>query len=79
MGSLFGWQQDEHDIHKFGYYYELLRDLLVEMGFGDIENLTEQPYSLEKAPWHLEVKAQKKFKPKNDKENIFMSLLDVTH
>ena len=24
LGSLFGWQQDEYDVHKFGYYFELL-------------------------------------------------------
>ena len=28
FGSLFGCQQDEYDIHKFGYYFELLRDIL---------------------------------------------------
>jgi len=36
FGSLFGWQQDEYDIHKFGYYFELLRDILQDFGFKNI-------------------------------------------
>lgn len=59
LGSLFGWQQDEYDVHKFGYYFELLRDILLEAGFDTIENLTNQDNSLEKAPHHLEVRAHK--------------------
>ena len=59
FGSLFGWQQDEYDIHKFGYYFELLRDILSEAGFDSIENLTDQENSLEKAPYHLEIRARK--------------------
>ncbi len=59
FGSLFGWQQDDYDIHKFGYYFELLQDILHEAGFERIVNLTESPDSLEQAPHHLEVRARK--------------------
>ncbi|MEN9639013.1 MAG: hypothetical protein RLZZ262_881 [Bacteroidota bacterium] len=59
FGSIFGWQQDEFDIHKFGYYFTLLRDILAEFGFGNILDLTNQPNSIEKAMWHLEVRAEK--------------------
>ena len=59
LGSLFGWQQDQHDVHRFGYYFELLRDILNEMGFAHITDLTDTPESKEQAPWHLEVRARK--------------------
>jgi predicted SAM-dependent methyltransferase len=59
LGSLFGWQQDEYDVHKFGYYFELLRDVLEGAGFGFIENRTNTPDSYEKALHHLEVRAYK--------------------
>ena len=77
FGSLFGWQQDRYDIHKFGYYFSLLKDLLEECGFGKIKNYTNKPNSLEKAPWHLEVEAVKikKFK----KTNKFSNLFSVKH
>ena len=73
FGSLFGWQQDDYDIHKFGYYFTLLKDLLEECGFGKVKNYTNKPSSLEKAPWHLEIKAEKiKSSKKNNKfENLF--------
>ena len=60
FGSLFGWQQDQYDIHKFGYYFELLKDILEEFGFEEIEDLTNTGKGLENAPWHLEVRAKKK-------------------
>jgi predicted SAM-dependent methyltransferase len=59
FGSLFGWQQDEHDIHKFGFYYELLRDILLVFGFDQVEDLTNSGQGLENQPWHLEVRATK--------------------
>ena len=58
-GSLFGWQQDSYDVHKFGYYFELLRDILGSAGFDTIEDLTNTEASLEHAPHHLEVRASK--------------------
>ncbi|MDE2071264.1 MAG: methyltransferase domain-containing protein [Patescibacteria group bacterium] len=79
FGSLFGWQQDEYDVHKFGYYFELLRDILSESGFEDIENLTNQPDSLEHAPWHLEVRATKKAPAKEYTQSKFYTLFDVSH
>lgn len=59
FGSLFGWQQDEYDTHKFGYYFKLLRDILAEFGFNCIEDLTNTGKGFENKPWHLEVKAKK--------------------
>lgn len=60
FGSLFGWQQDQYDVHKFGYYYQLLADILSEFGFENIEDLTDSGRGLENAPWHLEVRGSKK-------------------
>lgn len=60
FGSLFGWQQDEYDVHKFGYYFHLLKDILEEFGFEQVEDLTDSGRGLENAPWHLEVRAVKK-------------------
>lgn len=77
IGSLFGWQQDDYDVHKFGYYFELLKDLLEECGFGEIKNYTNKSNSLEKSPWHLEVVAEKIKIPK--KRNKFKYLFNVRH
>jgi predicted SAM-dependent methyltransferase len=60
LGSLFGWQQDKYDVHKFGYYFDLIRDILLEFGFDSIEDLTDSGFGLENAPWHLEIRALKK-------------------
>jgi len=79
FGSLFGWQQDEYDIHKFGYYFELLKDILVEFGFEKAENLTNKEDSLEKAPWHLEVRAVKKENSIEFKQSKFYHHFDVMH
>lgn len=79
FGSLFGWQQDEYDVHKFGYYFELLRDILVDMGFEDVENLTGLPASLEQAPHHLEVRAKKKERSTDFTQSKFYSHFDVSH
>jgi predicted SAM-dependent methyltransferase len=79
MGSLFGWQQDEFDIHKFGYYYELLRDILLDFGFEKIENLTAGPNSLENAEWHLEIKAIKKQQSSFYKDSFYYTHFDVRH
>ncbi|PLW98130.1 MAG: hypothetical protein C0593_06540 [Marinilabiliales bacterium] len=79
FGSLFGWQQDSHDFHKFGYYFELLHDILEVMGFGEIQNLTNEEGSMEKAPWHLEVKCKK---IKNSPDPLSLDLynhFDVNH
>jgi predicted SAM-dependent methyltransferase len=79
FGSLFGWQQDEFDVHKFGYYFELLRDILEEAGFGEIQNLTDSPESLEKAPHHLEVRAIKISPFKDYAHSKFYTHFDVQH
>lgn len=59
LRSLFGWQQDEYDVHKFGYYFELLWDILAEFGFASIEDLTNSGQRMENEPWYLEVRATK--------------------
>ena len=79
FGSLFGWQQDEYDIHKFGYYYELLKDILEDFGFVEIEDLTNKEGSLENAPWHLEVRCKKEKQAPNPQETKFFKHFDVTH
>lgn len=79
FGSLFGWQQDEYDIHKFGYYFELLRDILLDAGFESIEDLTNTETSLEKAPHHLEVRAIKVNSFKNPEQSKFYNHLTVNH
>ncbi|MBI2627953.1 MAG: methyltransferase domain-containing protein [Candidatus Niyogibacteria bacterium] len=77
FGSLFGWQQDDYDVHKFGYYFTLLKDLLEECGFGKVKNYTNKPDSLEKASWHLEVEAEKIKSPK--KNNKFKNVFNIKH
>ncbi len=79
FGSLFGWQQDEYDIHKFGYYFELLSELLQDFGFGEIKDLTNQPGSLEQAEWHLEVEGMKVKDALDFKESKFYKHFDVKH
>ncbi len=79
FGSLFGWQQDEYDVHKFGYYFELLRDILIEMGFGEVKDLTNTPKSIEKAPHHLEVRAKKKAPAPDHRQSKFYFHFDVRH
>lgn len=79
FGSLFGWQQDEYDVHKFGYYFELLRDVLQEAGFAEIKNLTNTEESLEQAIHHLEVSAQKVQPFTDPSTHSFSRLFDVTH
>lgn len=79
FGSLFGWQQDEFDVHKFGYYFELLAEILQEFGFNEIKNLTNQPDSLEKSPWHLEVQATKSERSVNYQQSRFYTHFDVKH
>lgn len=79
LGSLFGWQQDEYDVHKFGYYFELLRDILTEFGFVDVQDLTNSERSLEKAEWHLEVRARKGRNSIESSESRFFDHFDVSH
>lgn len=79
FGSLFGWQQDEYDVHKFGYYFELLRDILLDAGFDNIQNLTNKPESLEKAPHHLEVRAIKTKPFEKYTKSKFYIHFDVKH
>lgn len=79
FGSLFGWQQNKYDIHKFGYYFELLEDILLEFGFEEILNLTKHPDSMEKAEWHLEVKAKKANTAPNYNNSLFYNHFDVKH
>jgi hypothetical protein len=79
FGSLFGWQQDQYDVHKFGFYFELLADILTEFGFGEVENLTGSGKGLENEPWHLEVRAKKKHISIPYAESTFYHHFDVKH
>ena len=79
FGSLFGWQQDVYDVHKFGYYFELLRDILIESGFGKIKNFTNKKDSMEKDEAHLEIEAIKIKDFVNYKKSKFYKLFDVKH
>lgn len=79
FGSLFGWQQDEYDLHKFGYYFELLQDILLEFGFEAIEDLTNSGRGLENEPWHLEVRAKKEQKSLAYQDSRFFNHFDVKH
>lgn len=60
MAGFWGWQKHEHDVHKWGYSWENLSNLLVDAGFTGVINLTGQPNSQEKDEKHLEIRA---FKP----------------
>ncbi|MGD1848005.1 MAG: methyltransferase domain-containing protein [Salibacteraceae bacterium] len=79
FGSLFGWQQDGYDVHKFGYYFELIRDVLHQMGFDRIEDLTASDRGLENAPWHLEVRAIKHCKAPDPQALPLFHHFDVKH
>ncbi len=79
FGSLFGWQQDEYDIHKFGYYFELLKEILQDLGFHKIEDLTNSGNGLENEPWHLEVRANKKCNSSDYKDSFYYKHFDVSH
>lgn len=79
FGSLFGWQQDEFDVHKFGYYFWLLKDVLKDTGFKNIKNLTNNYAGLEKMPYHLEVISQKSYQFKNYTQSKFYTHFDVSH
>jgi predicted SAM-dependent methyltransferase len=79
LGSLFGWQQDEFDVHKFGYYFELIKDILEESGFDRIEDLTASGKGLENEPWHLEVRARKKHNAPDYKKSKFYGHFNVSH
>lgn len=79
FGSLFGWQQDEFDIHKFGYYFDLMKDILEEFGFYNIEDLTNSGKGLENEPWHLEIRAKKIRKAPDHKRSRLFSHFDVSH
>jgi predicted SAM-dependent methyltransferase len=79
FGSLFGWQQDAYDVHKFGYYFELLRDILEAMGFHQVEDLTNGERSLEHAPWHLEVRAKKSATAPDHTTTRFYQHFKVSH
>lgn len=79
FGSLFGWQQDDFDVHKFGYYFDLLKDILEDAGFESVEDLTNSVDGLEKAPHHLEVRAKKIRSFKNYFESKFYTHFDVKH
>ena len=52
LGSLFGWQSNDFDIHKSGYNFELLKIKLETAGFTDITRRAMEP-------WHLYIVCKK--------------------
>lgn len=79
LGSLYGWQHNEYDVHKFGYYFELIRDIVEDFGFSSVEDLTNDERGLEHADFHLEVRAVKVSEAKQCEDSKFFTLLDVEH
>ncbi|MFM2386987.1 MAG: hypothetical protein RL660_1744 [Bacteroidota bacterium] len=79
FGSLFGWQDNEFDIHKFGYYFALLKHLLEELGFGNVEDLTDSGKGIENKPWHLEVRAKKARHVVLDREGELFNHFNAKH
>ena len=79
FGSLFGWQQDKHDVHKFGYYFELIKDILENTGFGNVRNLTNHSVGYENSIQHLEVRAEKNSRFEDFTKSRFYNHFDVRH
>lgn len=52
MGSIYGWQKNPYDFHKWGYTCKTLTKLLRTFGFDSIERL-------EIEPWNLRLQARK--------------------
>ena len=59
QAGFWGWQTHPRDVHKWGYCWESLRDLLVSCGFEAVTNMTGRPGSREHSLFHLEVQARK--------------------
>jgi radical SAM superfamily enzyme YgiQ (UPF0313 family)/predicted SAM-dependent methyltransferase/2-polyprenyl-3-methyl-5-hydroxy-6-metoxy-1,4-benzoquinol methylase len=57
LAGFYGWQRDEYDVHKWGYTYALLFDLLKEAGFENITRVRDESRS---APLNLRLIAEKK-------------------
>lgn len=49
--SIYGWQQHEHDLHRWGYTHDTLTALLQECGFINIRAVSEDP-------WHIHLVAE---------------------
>ncbi|MGB7533072.1 MAG: radical SAM protein [Halobacteriota archaeon] len=41
MAGFYGWQNSEHDIHKWGYTFETLSKLLSEIGYSNIRRIED--------------------------------------
>jgi len=48
LAGFYGWQKDEYDVHKMGYRFETLKEVLEKNGFS---NVTEETSKL----WELSV------------------------
>jgi hypothetical protein len=66
-------------VHKFGYYFDSLHDVLEEFGFNQIMDFTNTGKGLENEIWHLEVCAMKKENAPEPKESRFYYLFKVRH
>ncbi|NIM05466.1 MAG: methyltransferase domain-containing protein, partial [Armatimonadetes bacterium] len=59
QAGFWGWQRNPFDVHKWGYWWESLHNLLASVGFAQIENLTGREDSRHNSLMHLEVRAHK--------------------
>ncbi len=56
MGSIYGWQNNDRDLHKWGYTHESLSQILREAGFVHIKRIRDDS---ESGPVNLRVVAEK--------------------
>jgi predicted SAM-dependent methyltransferase/2-polyprenyl-3-methyl-5-hydroxy-6-metoxy-1,4-benzoquinol methylase len=56
MASIYGWENDEYDIHKWGYMFETLCGLLNKIGYGNVRRVEDNSIS---GPMNLRVIAEK--------------------
>lgn len=56
MAGIYGWENDEYDIHKWGYTFETLCELLNEIGYSNVRRIEDNSIS---GPMNLRVIAEK--------------------
>lgn len=65
-------------MHKFGYCFELLKDILEAFGCDNVQDLTNSGKDLENEPRYLELAAKKKTKAAPHQTRTFFRHFDVT-
>ncbi len=56
MAAFYGWQNNEYDIHKWGWTFDALSTLLDELGYDNIKNIDDESLS---GPLNLRIIAEK--------------------